>query len=187
MSGFHQEQPQFEHPESKHPVPQEEPHDVSQGSHVVQQDVVEQHPLVNPQAASSISFALNEDRRRFIVALPVRTQGAGRVENSFIEDGEKTYRATKGYSVNLALLVCCLSPACRFNLLLRIPGPWQSEDRLLRFRRNMSVLARWTHHPTLWRIALWDRRNRRQAALRCLILWGRLVLLVAWVWSWLRQ
>ncbi len=88
--GFHQREPQVEHPESPYPELHEEPHDVSHGSHVEQLDVVEQHPLVNPQAASSTSFALNEDGRRFIVALPVRTQGAGRVENSFIEDGENT-------------------------------------------------------------------------------------------------
>ncbi len=115
--GFHQRQPQVEHPESQHPEPHEEPHAVS---HVVQLDVVEQHPLVNPQAASSISFALNEDRRRFIVALPVRTQGAGRVGNSFIEDGENTYRAAKGDSVNSELLVFGLGPASRFDLLLGI-------------------------------------------------------------------
>ena len=60
--GFHQRGPQVEHPEPQFPESHEEPHDVSHGSHVVQQEFVEQHPLVNPQAASSISFALNEDR-----------------------------------------------------------------------------------------------------------------------------
>ena len=84
----------------------------------MQHEFVEQHPLVNPHAASSISFALNEDRRRFIVVLPVRTQGAGRVENSLVEDEENTNRATSGYSVNPALFSCCLGPASRFDLLL---------------------------------------------------------------------
>ena len=86
----------------------------------MQLDVVEQHPLVSPQAVSSISFALNEDRRRFIVTLPVRTQGAGRVENSFIEDREKTCLTESGDSVYSALLMGCLGPASRFDLLLGI-------------------------------------------------------------------
>ena len=108
MSGFHQRGPQVEHPESQQAEPHEEPHDVSHGSHVVQHGVVEQHPLASPQAASSISFALNEDRRMFIVALPVRTQGAGRVENSFIEVRENTCRATQGWSSQLSV-TCLLS------------------------------------------------------------------------------
>ena len=93
VSGLHQRQPQVEHPESTHAAPHDESHDVS---HVVPQEFVEQHPLANPQAASSTSFARNDDRRMFIVALPVRTQGAGRVKNSFIEVWENTCRVTPG-------------------------------------------------------------------------------------------
>jgi hypothetical protein len=89
---------------------------------VQQAGVVEQHPLASPQAASRISFALNEDRRMFIVALPVRTQGAGRVENSFIEVVENTVRASiRAIRLNSMLLfVGCVQPTgliCCENLL----------------------------------------------------------------------
>jgi hypothetical protein len=90
--------------------------------------VVEQHPLANPQAASSISFARIEDWRKFMVTLPVRTEGAGRVENSFIEIGENTDRTASDELIRATLFLRRLTPADRLNLGLRFFRTWQVEE-----------------------------------------------------------
>ena len=54
-----------------------------------------------------------------MVSLPVRTQGAGRVENSFIEIGENTYRTASDESMRSTLLLRRLIPTDRLDLCLR--------------------------------------------------------------------
>lgn len=143
--------------------------------------MVVQHPLASPQAASSINFARKEVGKRFIVTLPVRTQGARRLENSFIEVKENTYRTASDGLMRTTLLLHGLTPADGLDLCLRVFRTRQPKERFLRYGRSLTVLVRRSHHAALWRIVLWNWWHWRVSALWItlrwhLILWNCLAL-----------